>query len=153
MRKKTKRKKYYALIDPIQHAVIGAAITPRNVLDKLRLMEYAALESMTKGNGTIEDWRTLVDLLNLSEMMAKCGIGPEVLPICKDAQEGLHKAAIRFQNIKRMGLDAKSIQSLRELIQYADLQQASIPRCDFEKYVVKTKNYIKGNGNLVVEIT
>ena len=152
MRKKTKRK-VWNLIDPLTHAIVGASITQRDKLDKLRMLEYSALEAMTKGQGTVTDWRTLVDVLNLSEMMAKNGIGPEVLPICEKAQEGLHKAAMRYQETMKMGLDGQSIQAIRELIQYADLQQSSISRAEFEKYIQKTRNYIKSNGDLVVEIT
>jgi len=152
MRKKTKRK-HWNLIDPITHAVVGAAITPRQTLDKLRFLEYSALDAITKGMGTVSDWRSLVDLLNLSEVMAKSGVGPEVLPICAKAQEGLHKAAMRFQQTGKMGLDGLGIQAIRELIEYADLQQGSITRSEFEKYVQKTRNFIKSNSNLVVEIT
>jgi hypothetical protein len=122
------------------------------LLNKLRLTEYAALESITKGNGTVQDWRTLVDVMNLAEMMAKNGVGPEVLPVCEKAQESLHKAAIRYQNTMQMGLDGVGIQAIRELLEYADLQQGSITRAEFERYVQKTRNYIKSNGNLVVEI-
>ena len=150
-RKKTKRK-HWNLIDNVTHAIVGAAITPRQTLDKLRFMEYSALEAITKGNGTIQDWRTLVDVLNLSEVMAKAGIGPEVLPICEKAQEGLHKAAMRFQETGKMGLDGSSISVIRDLIEYADLQQGSISRSEFEKYVQKTRNYIKSNNDRVVEI-
>ena len=52
----------------------------------------------------------------------------------------------------KMGLDGQSIKAIRELIQYADLQQSSISRAEFEKYIQKTRNYIKSNGDLVVEI-
>ncbi len=43
-------------------------------------------------------------------------------------------------------------QAIRELIEYADLQQGSIPRSEFEKFIIKTKNYIKSHGDKVVEI-
>ena len=152
MRKKTKRK-IWNLIDPIAHALTGAAITQREKLNQLRMLEYSALDSMTKGSGTVTDWRTLVDILNLSEMMGKSGIGPEVLPICEKAQESLHKAAMRYQDTMRMGLDGQGIKAIRDLIEYADLQQSSISRSEFEKYIQKTKNYIKSNGEKVVEIT
>jgi len=108
---------------------------------------------MTKGSGTVTDWRTLVDILNLSEMMGKSGVGPEVLPICEKAQASLHKAAMRYQETMRMGLDGEGIKAIRDLIEYADLQQSSISRGEFEKYIQKTKNYIKSNGEKVVEIT
>jgi hypothetical protein len=153
MRKKTKRK-VWALIDPIQHGIIGAAITQRDKLDKLRMLEYSALDAITKGQGTIHDWRSLVDVLNLSEIMARDGIGKdEVLPVCEKAQKALHEAAMRFQSTKRMGLSGEGIQAVRDLIQYADLQQSSISRSEFERYIQKTKNYIKSNNDLVTEIT
>jgi hypothetical protein len=152
MRKQTKRK-IWALIDPIQHGIIGASITPRQTLDKLRFTEYAALDAITKGMGTVGDWRTLVDVLNLSEMMARNGIGKdEVLPVCERAQTALHEAAMRYQNTMKMGFDGLGIQALRDLLEYADLQQGSISRAEFEKYVKKTRDYIRSNGNLVVEI-
>ena len=152
MRKRTKPK-MWNLIDPITHAIVGASITHREKLDKLRLMEYSALEAITKGQGTIHDWRTLVDVLNLSETIARHGIGKdEVLPVCQKAQEALHQAAERYQRTMSIGLSGEGIKAVRELIEYADLQQSSIPRADFEKYIQKTKDYIRSNGNLVVEI-
>jgi hypothetical protein len=151
MRKRTKRK-MWNLIDPIQHSIVGAAITQRDKLDKLRLLEYAALDAITKGQGTVQDWRTLVDVLNLSEMMGKNGIGPEVLPICETAQVSLHKAALRYQETFKMGLDGVGINAIRDLIEYADLQQSSISRSEFERYIQKTKDYIRSHGDKVVEI-
>ena len=151
MRKTTKRK-HWNLIDPITHAIVGAAITHRDKLDKLRMLEYSALEAITKGQGTVADWRTLVDILNISEMMGKNGVGPEVLPICEKAQASLHKAAMRYQETMRMGLDGEGIKACRDLIEYADLQQGSISRSEFERYIQKTKDHIRSNSNLVVEI-
>jgi hypothetical protein len=152
MRKRTKRK-VWNLIDPLTHALVGAAITQRDKLDKLRLLEYSALDALTKGSGTVQDWRTLVDVLNLSEMMGKNGVGPEVLPICQTAQDSLHKAAMRYQETMRMGLDGQGIQAIRDLIEFADLQQSSISRSEFEKYIQKTKDYIRSHGDKVVEIS
>ena len=151
MRKKTRRK-HWNLIDPITHAIVGAAITQREKLDKLRLLEYSALDAITKGSGTIQDWRTLVDVLNLSETMARGGVGVEVLPVCEKAQKSLHKAAMRYQETMRMGLDGEGIKAIRDLIEYADLQQSSISRSEFERYIQKTKDYIKSHGKQVVEI-
>jgi len=151
MRKRTKRK-IWNLIDPITHAIVGAAITQREKLDKLRLLEYSALDAITKGGGTVQDWRTLVDVLNLSETMARGGIGVEVLLVCEKAQKSLHKAAMRYQETMRMGLDGEGIKAIRDLIEYADLQQSSISRSEFERYIQKTKDYIKSHGDKVVEI-
>lgn len=150
-RKKTKRK-HWNLIDNVTHAIVGAAITQRDKLDKLRMLEYSALEAITKGNGTIHDWRVLVDVLNLSECMARGGIGPEVLPVCQKAQESLHKAAEYYGTSMRIILDGEGIKACRDLIEYADLQQGSISRSEFERYIQKTKDYIRSHGDKVVEI-
>jgi len=152
MRKQVKRKRW-ALINPLVHALEGASIAPRDKLDKLRLTEYSALDSITKGHGTIQDWHILTQVLNLSETMARHGVGrDEVLPVCEKAQSALHEAALRFQKTGKLGLTGEGIQAIRELIQYADLQQSSIGRSEFEKYIQKTKDYIKSNNNNVVEI-
>jgi len=138
MRKRTKRK-VWALIDPCTHAIVGASITHRDKLDKLRMMEYSALEAMTKGQGTIHDWRTLVDVLNLSETMARNNIGKdEVMPVCQKAQDALHQASERYQKTKKMGLSGEGIQAVRDLIQYADLQQSSIAKRE-QKFLVSKK--------------
>jgi hypothetical protein len=51
-----------------------------------------------------------------------------------------------------MGLSGEGIKAVRDLIEYADLQQSSISRSEFERYIKKTKDYIKSNNDLVVEI-
>lgn len=151
MRKTTKRKRW-ALINPIEHAISGASLVGRDSLDKLRLSELAALDAMIRGKGTVTDWRTLVDVLNLTEMMARQGIGPEALETCELAQNELHKAALRYESTKKMGLSGIGIQSIRDLLEYADLQQQSISRSEFEKMIQKTKDYIKSHNDKVVEI-
>jgi hypothetical protein len=152
MRKKVKRQ-VWALLNPLKHAIEGACITDRDKLDKLRVMEYSALEAITKGMGTVTDWHTITEVLNLSETMARAGVGPEVLPICEKAQEVLHEAALRYQKTFKMGLTGEGIKAVRELIAFADLQQSSISRSEFEKYIQKIRNYIKSNNDRVLEIT
>ena len=117
------------------------------------MLEYSALDAITKGSGTVSDWRSLVDVLNLAEMMGRGGIGPEVLPVCEKAQKALHEAAIRFEKTKKLGLSGEGIVAIRELIEYADLQQGSISRSEFERYIQKTKDYIRSHGDKVVEIS
>lgn len=151
MRKRTKRK-MWNLVDPIAHAIAGAGITTRNALDKLRLAEYAALDAMIRGHGTVQDWKTLTDVLNLTETMGRGGVGPEVLPVCTKAQESLKKAAMRYQNTMRMGLDGQGITALRDLIEYADLQQSSISRAELEKWIVLTRAHLVNKIKDVVEL-
>lgn len=151
MRKQTKRK-FWKLIDPIRHAILGAGITQNHLLDKLRLTELAALDAMTKGMGTIADWQELTDMMNISEVMAMEGIGPEALPYCKQAQDALEQAALRYQRTMSMGLSGTGINALREVFEYHDLQRRSIPRSVYEKMIMKTLHRIQSKAAEVVEI-
>lgn len=149
MRKSTKRK-HWKLIDPVRHAILGAGITEDHLLDKLRLIELAALDAMTKGLGTIQDWQELTDMMNISEVMARDGVGPEALSVCQQAQEALEQAAKRFEKTRRMGLTGTGINALREVFEYHDLQRRSIPRSEYEKYIIKTRQRIKSQAKEVV---
>jgi hypothetical protein len=147
--KKRCNRKHWNLIDPIAHAIAGAGITDQASLNKLRLRELSAIESMAKGFGTIEDWRHLVDMLNICEMMALQGIGPESLVACDIAQQSLAEAAKRYESIKRMGLSGEGIQAIREVYEYHDLQRTSISRSEYERMIQKTRNHIKAQSDLV----
>ena len=149
MKKQTKRK-FWKLIDPIRHAILGAGITQDHLLDKLRLTELASLDAMTRGLGTLQDWQELTDMMNISEVMALNGVGPEVLPHCQQAQNALEQAALRYQSTMRMGLSGTGINALRDVFEYHDLQRRSISRSDYEKYIIKTQQRIMSRAKEVV---
>lgn len=151
MRKRVRRK-HYALINPIAHAIAGASITDQESLDKLRLVELAALDAMTRGQGGVEEWRTLVDMMNVSEVMGMSGIGPEVLPHVEIAQAELHRAAKRYEETKKMGLSGVGIKALREIHEYHDLQRTSICRAEYERMIDKTRNRIRSGAAEVVHV-
>ena len=152
MRKRTRRKIWSTNIDAITHAITGAALIDRKNLNAIRIRELSSLEAIIKGHGTVYDWQNLVDMLNLSETMAMDGIGPESIDICHQAHDALYKAAMRHKEIGRVVLDGPGINAIRELIEYADLQQQSITRAEFERYIKKTLNRLKSGSKMVVEI-
>ena len=153
MRKRCKRKVWSTSINPIAHAISGAAVADNASLNKLRLCELSAIDAMTKGMGTTEDWRWLADVVNIGETMGKNGIGPEILPYCKEAQEALLEAAKRYQETKKMGLSGQGIRAIKDVWEFHDIQRTSIARSEYEKMIRKTANYIKSHGKDVVEIT
>jgi len=152
MKKKCKRKIWSTTINPITHAISGARVTEDRLLDKLRMRELSAFDSMVKGWGTVEDWRVLVDMMNIAEMMGKSGIGPEVLPYCEDGCQAMTEAARRYQKSMKMGLSGVGINALREICAYHDLQRTSVSRSVYETMITKTANYLRSKGKDVVEI-
>jgi hypothetical protein len=152
MRKRCKRKVWSTSINPIAHAISGAAVADSASLDKLRLCELSAIDAMVNGMGTTEDWRWLADVVNIAETMGKSGIGPEVLLYCEEVQTALLEAADRYQKTGKMGLSGVGISKVKDLWEYHDLQRTSIARSEYEKMIRKTANYIKSHGKDVVEI-
>jgi len=152
MRKQCRRK-IWDKVNPIEHAIMGAAITAEEKLDRLRLGELSAIESMVKGNATISDWRALVDMLNIAETMATNGIGVEVLEVCAIVQEEMESAARRYEKSRKMGLTGTGIRYIKELYALHDLQRTSISRSEYERMIEKTSNYIRSNHHKVVHIT
>lgn len=116
MRKKCRRKVWSTNIDIIAHAIAGARITDETALNKIRLRELSCLDAMRLGKGTVEDWRVLVDMLNVTETFGKSGIGPECLDDCQIAQESLFKAAKRYESTQTYGIGWIGHQSLAKCL-------------------------------------
>jgi hypothetical protein len=152
LRKKCKRRVWSTDINPIAHAIAGAAITDKESLDKLRLSELSSIDNMVYGRGTVEDWRFCADILNISETMGVNGIGPEVLSYCQLAQQALYEAAKRYETTGKMGLSGLGIKAIKDVWEYHDLQRTSIARSEYERMIQKTANYIKSQGKNVVEV-
>ena len=142
MSRKHCRRKHYELVNPITLAITGAAITPDNLLDKLRLVELSAIESFSRGMATKTDWKALADMLNVCQTMATGGVGPEAIEACERAQDGLAESRERYERTRKMGLSGPAIQAMRDLHEYHDLQRQSISRGEYERWIQKTRNRI-----------
>ena len=152
-RKRVNRKVWSTNIDTITHAITGEAITDSVALNKVRMLELSAIDAFVNGRASLQDWRAVVDMLNVCEMMAKSGIGPEAIPHCEQATQSLHKAAMRYEKTKKMGLDGLGLTAIKEVHEYHDLQRTSIARSEYEKMIKKTADYIKSKGKEVTVIT
>jgi hypothetical protein len=151
VRKQCKRK-IWKLLDPVAHALQGAAITPSEALDKLRMKELAAIDAFAKGHATLADWNALVALLNLTEQLAKSGVGPEAMEACEAAQSHLIEASRRYQTTRKMGTTGPGLQALRDLYEFHDLQRQSISRREYERAIVATTARVVARAPGVVEL-
>jgi hypothetical protein len=143
MSRKRTRRKHFALVNPIEHAIAGAAITDGSLLDKLRVRELSAIEAFRTGRATAQEWRDLADLLNICETLATDGIGPEAMEPCQRAQDALGEAHRRLQEHGRLAMTGPELQALRDAYDYADLQRISISRLRYEQAIAKTANRIR----------
>ena len=143
MSRKHCRRKHYPLVNPVDCAIAGAAITDTARLDKLRMLELSALEAFRTGRATPDDWRALADCVNVAETMALEGIGPEVIEPCRQASEALGIAHLRYKQRGKLGLSGIELQALRELHEFHDLQRTSISRSEYERAIKKTGDRIR----------
>jgi len=127
-------------------------MTDKASLDKLRFGELSAIESITKGSGTLWEYRLLADMLNICERMAENGIGPEALEACEAFNEELAGMAERYEKTRKMGFTGRGLQLARGVYEYHDIQRQSITRAEYERMVKKTADYIKSNGHRVVNL-
>lgn len=134
-------------------ALMGASMVDKDSLDKLRFGELSAIESISKGQGTVWEYRLLADMLNICERMAENGIGPEALPACEAFNEELATMAQRYEKTKKMGFTGQGLRLAREVYEYHDIQRQSITRAQYERMIKKTNDYIRSNGHRVVNIT
>ena len=152
MKKKCRRKVWPTNINTIAHAVAGACITDAGSLNQLRVGELTALESMKNGTAEVQEWQILTDMLNISEMMGRNGIGPEVLEHCDVATQALYESAMRYKETKKMGLSGVGLRALGDIMEYHDLQRTSISRSKYQEMIEKTRNYLKSHGKYVTHI-
>jgi len=152
MRKRCRRRVWSTDINPIAHAIAGACITDAGSLNELRLNELKSLENMKSGTAGVQDWQILTDMMNISEMMGRNGIGPEVLDHCEIANEALHRAAKRYEATKKMGLSGEGLRALGDIMEYHDLQRTSVSRAKYQQMIEKTKNYLRSHGKYVTHI-
>lgn len=151
MKKKCKRK-HWALINPVTHALQGAQFIPDSELLALRTRELAAIEAFRTGSATLQEWSDIKAMLNLCEVMASNGVGPEALPTCKQAQAELIAAAKRFENTGKMGTSATGLNAFRDLYQFHDIQRQSICRQQYESFIAKVTNRVKSKAPEVVDV-
>lgn len=153
MKKRTKRKIYASEdTNPVLVALMGASMVDEESLNKLRFGELSAIESISKGNGTLWEYRLLADMLNICERMAENGIGPEALGACEAFNEELAGMAERYEKTQKMGFTGQGLQLAREVFEYHDIQRQSITRSQYERMIKKTNDYIRSNGHQVVNL-
>ncbi len=141
MRKK-KYRKVYRLINPIAFALEGAAVTDEATLDLLRQGELTAIEAFRMGQATVEDWKRVSEICNLTESMAKAGIGPEAMECVARVHEALLEAAERHKRTGKMGTTAQGLTAFRDVYEYHDLQRQAVARSVYERHIESVRNKI-----------
>ena len=142
MRKRTKRK-VWGLVNPIFHAIEGAAVTTEPEMTRLSQGEYSALESFRMGQAVEEDWQLLSVMTSISGLMAYEGLGVEALPAARVAWKSLLSIEDRKNKTGKWGCTGPELQSLREMCEYHDLQRKLVSRSVYENAIFRSKGVLQ----------
>lgn len=144
MTRKRTRRHVLPLCNPILLAMTNAAITSTEDLDKLRVAELGTIESFAHGRADEQDWKRLADVINLTETMGQyMGIGPEALPTAEAAGAALAQALRRKREHGRLGLSGPELETMRHLLEWHDLQRASVPRKIYAEAIRRTSDRVR----------
>lgn len=142
MRKRTKRK-VYALVNPLAHAIEGATITPEALLNQLRVRELAAIDAFTRGGAGEQEWHDINAMVGICRMMANNGVGPEAIEACDRAEAALRSDWNRYEATGKMGTSGGGLTAYREAFEYHDLQRQSVSRSEYERHIRAAINKVK----------
>ena len=146
MRKQTRRKIWDTSLNPVTHAMVGAAITDDESLEILRKKERGSMEAFRNGTANKHDWNNINAVVQLAESMANAGIGPEVVVHVKIAEMHLIDAHERYKRIGKLGSTGPGLQSFQDIIEYHELQRTSVARSVYEKHIKRVTDMIRSKS-------
>lgn len=104
------------------------------------------MQAFRNGVATKQDWYNINAVVRFAESMSEAGIGPEVLVHCKIAEMHLLDARDRFNRLGKMGSTALGLQSFQEIIEWHDLQRASVSRSVYEKHLKRVTDMLRSRS-------
>lgn len=134
-RKKRSRKTWDAPVTAAARAIAATSVTPTDALDKLRTSELLSVAAFADGRARWADVDIACGMINLTEFIARQGIGPEALEACARAEVALRDAVARFRKTGTLELCATGVAALRDVHEFHDLQRQSVPRDEFLRLI------------------
>ena len=146
-------KRYVEFITPLETAIRNAATAPKQSRDKLALADLSTLDTITRGKGRLSDFRYLVDICNLCEVLAKdyrIG-GEEVLAAVKEAEAAFLSCARRIETTGKIGFSGPELAAVREMLEWAAAQREAASRGVYLAAIKLLGARVKG-GSVTVEM-
>ena len=140
-------------MNPVTHAMTGAAITDDESLEILRKKERGSMEAFRSGAAAPQDWNNINAVVRLAESMADAGIGPEVMVHVKIAEMHLLDAHERYKRVGKMGSTGPGLQSFQDIIEYHELQRTAVARSVYERHIKRVADMIRSKSPKIKFLT
>lgn len=149
VKSRQRRSKRYVLhITPLETAIRNAAIAPKQAQNTLTLADLSTLDAITRGKGRLSDFRYLVDVCNLCEVLARdyrIG-GDEVLEAVKSAESAFLSCAARIEKTGKIGFSGPELQAVRLMLAYAQDQREAASMGVYLAAIKLLSARVKGGG-------
>jgi hypothetical protein len=138
-----------ALVDPIQHAIAGAAKPqPADIKQIIAVVEQAAT-AMREGRGTAQDWGIIAGNLSLAISIELGGIvrgfSDEWFEF-QNTMQDIHDRAMLTGQWQRTTLWAADLASMRNFIRHHTFQLKQLSRSELETALSRAQAKIKSEG-------
>lgn len=132
--------------NPIEDAIRFSQPIQGKDLADLRKKDNAAIGALARGEANHLDWQWLSEMVNVAEVMAKDGMGVELIPIAAEAQVLLAKVYVRRKKEGTWTLTPDEVWGMREFYEWQDLQRQSVPLGVYKGYLKRAQD-INRTGN------
>ena len=146
-------RRYIYKMTPLETAIRNAATAPKQSRDLLATADLSTLETITRGKGRLSDFRYLVDISNLVEVLARdfrIG-GEEVLQAVKAAEAAFLSSAQRLETTGKLGFSGPELAAVREMLEWAQAQREAASRGTYLAAIKLLGARVKG-GSVTVEM-
>ena len=151
MKKKPKPRRWPKDQNVVALAMEHACIITKSRNDQFLLIELDCIASLRSGHFSNQQWNMLISLVNISEVMAKAGVGIEVVEPAKRAEIALAQIRARYQMTAEWKARPEEVDAISELHQYHNLQRTSITYGEYCKHVTKAEHLRVGGAALTYE--
>lgn len=101
-----------------------------------------AFDLLRSGRGTEESWSTLACALDMADVFAGCGIGPEHEALIGDALDGMARAKERSKRTGRWVLDGDALNDVRNALMVYDAQIEAATVGDMREAIAEVERRI-----------
>lgn len=149
MRKRTKRKVWPLLRDPIRHAMEGAQSfnAVGSQATTVHIKNHAAMRALTTGQATRTDLQVLSNVLNMAIALGKQGFAAPHAPDFDKASDALKDITARARERKRILATGPEIQALNFLLTVHEAQLGVVSVSEIEKATKYVRACITSGGS------
>lgn len=149
------KRKVWPLLNPILHAMAGAAKFTPTQLAQLMAPNRAAVQALQYGQFNADHWRVLADAFNIAEALARppVNIANDHSEKFEEAQCVLYALSEQFRDRKTWTARSAQLQAVKDAMEIFEIQLEHVAQGEFERVVEKLTQRmveaLRGNGGNV----